>query len=236
MRVAILSYCGTVGKTTMAAHFLAPRMPRARFFAVETINETASGLGLEVEKMKGDKFGKLFRELMVEDDAIVDVGASNVEDFIGEMTKFDEAHGEFDFFVIPVTPGAKEAKETLKTVDALAGVGVPAEKIRILFNRVDSDVAEEFAPIFGYARATKNFTANPAAAVHETDIFDSLSKRQLTIKALLDDPRDYRAELRALGKEGDPKKAALFSDMHVMKSQAKPVNRELDGVFDVLFK
>ena len=42
---------------------------------METINETAGDLGLDIQKMKGDKFGKLYKELMAEN-AIIDVGAS----------------------------------------------------------------------------------------------------------------------------------------------------------------
>ncbi len=45
MKVAVLNYTGTVGKTTIAAHLLSPRMNNAPIFAIETINETAEGLG-----------------------------------------------------------------------------------------------------------------------------------------------------------------------------------------------
>lgn len=236
MRVVILSYCGKQGKTTIGAQFIAPRIPGARYFAVETINETASSLGIEVERVSGEQFGKLARQLMREDAFVVDVGASNVEDFIAEMMKFEDSHEEFDYFVIPVKPGSVEAKETLKTIEALVGVGVPKEKIRVLFNAVHADVAEEFPAILGYARSTKSCTVNPQAFIPETDLFDTLAKRKMTMQALLDDPRDFRAELRALGKGADEKQAALLSDMHMMKSQAKPLKRHFDATFDALFK
>ena len=45
MKVAILNYTGTVGKKTAAAHLLSPRMNNAPIFAIESINETAEGLG-----------------------------------------------------------------------------------------------------------------------------------------------------------------------------------------------
>lgn len=82
MKITILNYTGTVGKTTIAAHPpLSPRMGNAPIFAVESINETAAGLGVDVEQIKGDKFRELFRKLFALDDAIIDVGASNIEDF-----------------------------------------------------------------------------------------------------------------------------------------------------------
>uniref|UniRef100_A0A1A9VZG1 Uncharacterized protein n=1 Tax=Glossina brevipalpis TaxID=37001 RepID=A0A1A9VZG1_9MUSC len=59
MKVAILNYTGTVGKTTIAAHLLSPRMNNAPIFSIKSINETAEGLGIDVEKMNGSKFREL---------------------------------------------------------------------------------------------------------------------------------------------------------------------------------
>ena len=111
MRIAVVNYCGTVGKTTVASHLLAPRLKGAEIFAVETVNDTAADLGLEVEKLKGSKFGDLFKVLLVRDSAIIDVGASNAEEFIGRMGRFDGSHLEIDYFVLPVTPGTRAARD-----------------------------------------------------------------------------------------------------------------------------
>lgn len=236
MKVAVLNYCGTVGKTTIAAHVLAPRMKDARIYAVETINETAGDLGLDIEKMKGDRFGKLYKQLLMADDAIIDVGASNVEEFIDRMIKFEESHTEFDYFLIPVTSGGKEQKETLKTIQALAGVGVEASKIRVVFNRVDTDVIDEFAPIIGYAKTTKACIANPAAAIYENEVFDLLSAKKTTIAAVVTDETDYKALLKGLDRETDKKKASHYADMHAVKGLARGVNRQLDAVFTAIFQ
>ena len=50
MKVVVLNYTGTVGKTTIAVQLLSPRMNNAQIIAVKTINETAAGLGMEVEQ------------------------------------------------------------------------------------------------------------------------------------------------------------------------------------------
>ena len=141
MKVAVLNYTGTVGKTTIAAHLLSPRMNNAPIFAIETINETAEGLGVDVEKIRGEKFRDLFKKLMMLDDAIIDVGASNVEAFLDGMVKFEDSHLEFDCFIVPVTAGSKEQKETISIIATLADFGIPADKIRVVFNRVEADVA-----------------------------------------------------------------------------------------------
>jgi len=61
MKVAVLNYSGSVGKTIVASHLLAPRMNHALIFAVETTNETAADLGLNIDQLRGEQFGKLFR-------------------------------------------------------------------------------------------------------------------------------------------------------------------------------
>jgi hypothetical protein len=234
-KVAVLNYTGTVGKTTIAAHLLSPRMNDAPVFAIETVNETAEGLGLDVEKIRGEKFRDLFKKLLTLDDAIIDVGASNVEAFLDGMVKFEDSHLEFDVFLIPVTSGTKEQKESISMIATLSDCGIPADKIRVLFNRVEGDVAEEFGPLLNYVKKEKNAIANPDAAIFENELFDLLSVKKLSIGGVLSDDTDYKAKLRELGPEGDAKLKAHYSDLHVIKALAKSVNRNLDTVFSALF-
>src|SRR3546814_5927595 len=99
MKVAVLNYTGSVGKTVAASHLLAPRMNGAQIFAVESTNETGADLGLNVDQLRGEHFGRLFRELLTREDAIVDVGASNIEDFLTHMMRYEGAHEEMNYFV-----------------------------------------------------------------------------------------------------------------------------------------
>jgi MinD-like ATPase involved in chromosome partitioning or flagellar assembly len=236
MRIAVVNFCGTVGKTTVASHLLAPRLRGAEIFAVETVNETAADLGLEVSKLKGSKFGDLFKVLLVNNSAIVDVGASNAEEFIGRMGKFDGSHLEIDYFVIPVTPGTKEQLETIKTIKALTLVGVPAERIRVLFNRVQDEVADEFKAIIGFAKQTHSCVANADAAIHENEVFNLLTEKRMTIAAVMEDETDYKALIRTLDKEKDAKKIQHAADMHAIKSLARAVKYQLDTTYENLFK
>jgi len=233
MKVAILNYTGTVGKTTVAAHLLSPRMNGATIFAIESINETAAGLGIDVEKLNGDKFRELFKKIMLEDDAIVDIGASNIEDFMNNMIKFDDSHEEFDYFVVPVTSGTKEQKETIQMLDALASIGIPAEKVKIIFNRVDVDVDDEFPFIIARHKKEKSFSLNKECAIYENEIFDALSIKGLTVDALLADDTDYKALLK--NKEASAKDRNMWADMFGLKSLAKGVKRNLDDVYANLF-
>jgi hypothetical protein len=235
MRVTVINYCGTVGKTTVASHLLAPRITNAEIYAVETVNGTAADLGLEVEQMRAERFGDLYKRLMVAEHAIVDVGASNAEEFIERLIKFDGSHLEFDYFVVPVTSGAKEQKETIKTLQALAGVGATRDRIRVLFNRVANDVSAEFPAVLGFAKHSGSFIANPEAAIHENEVFDLLTTKRMTIASALSDRTDYRALLRTGHREMEPSRVSHCADMHVIQALARGVSHQLDGAFRALF-
>ena len=107
MKVAVLNFSGNVGKTTISGQLLKPRMGDAPIYSIESINAGADSDGLKVEKMKGKKFGTLIDELMLIDSAVVDVGASNVEDFLKLMQQHSGSHEDFDYFVIPLVKEKK---------------------------------------------------------------------------------------------------------------------------------
>jgi hypothetical protein len=204
-------------------------------FAVESINETAAGLGVDVEQIKGDKFRELFRKLFSLDDAIIDVGASNIEAFLDGMVKFDESHLEFDYFVIPLTSGTKEQKETNLDDRDTFRLRHSCRKIRLVFNRVDSDVADEFSHVVNYVKKEKNATANTDAAIFESELFDALGVKKMTVEALLKDETDYKALLKS-NPEASAKEKNAWGDMHGLKALSRSVNRNLDSVFSTLFK
>lgn len=234
MKIAIMSYTGTVGKTTIATHLLSPRIKGAPIIAVESINETSAGMGIAVEKIKGDRFRELFQKLVVTEDVIIDVGASNVEDFLDGMFKFEESHVEFDYFAIPVTSGTKEQRETISIIGMLAGLGVPAIKIRLLFNRVETSVEDEFQVLLNYVSKSGDATVNIKAAIFENELFDILAIKKLSIEKLLSDPKDYKSLLRD-NKDADEKKRNHWAEMFGLKALAKSVNRNLDTCYAELF-
>lgn len=234
MKIAILNYTGTIGKTTMAAHLFSPRMNNASVYAIESINETAEGLGIDVEKMNGDKFRGLFKKIMLEDDAIIDIGASNIEDFMNNMTKYEDSHEEIDIFIVPVTSGVKEQKETISMLNALSDTGIPPEKIKVVFNRVDSDVESEFELIFKWHNTSNIFTLNKKCAIFENELFDALSIKGLTVSAILADETDYKSLLKN-NPDASDKERNQWADMFTLKLLAKSVKKNLDTVYNNLF-
>lgn len=234
MKVAVLNFSGNVGKTTVAAHLLKPRMGDAPVFSVESLNLDASADGIEVEKLRAKKFGDLQAQLMRLDSAIIDVGASNVEEFLKLMQQYDGSHEEFDFFVVPVVKEKKQQADTVNTIRALAAIGIPRAKIRMLFNKVEVDdtVPDEFAPLFGLAEVEKSFTLNPAAVVYSNEVFEKLKAVGKSLGDITSDPVDYRARLREVTDEDDKEHCV---QMVALKRLAVTANKNLDDAYKAVF-
>lgn len=231
MKVAVINFSGNVGKSTVARHLLAPRLNNAEVIPVESINSD----GTDETAIRGKQFGELQEYLQTLDDAVIDIGASNVEDFVKLMKQYKGSHEDFDFFVVPTVPATKQQRDTISTVEALANLGVPAKKIRLLFNMVDLDESPEriFSGLFEYQRESKSFTLKPEAVIHVNDIYGKLKGSKTGIREILADETDYKERIKT-AKDADEK--LHFAQMLSIKRLAAGVSEELDAVFKALFK
>lgn len=237
MKIAVLNLIGNIGKTTVSSSLLSPRMPEAKFFSVETTNSGAEANGIDVEKLKGKQFGDLLDQLLRIDSAIVDVGASNADDFLKHLQKFGDSHEEFDYFVIPITSDSRAQEESLKTVDILRLLGVDKKRIRTVFNRVEvddfDDVPSIFAPVFQHSSENKSCIVNHNATIFDNEVFGMLRDNELSMQDIISDDTDYRA-LRKEAKTPEELDSAIA--MIKIKSLTKTANKNLDDVYKVLFK
>ncbi|MFN5350627.1 MAG: StbB family protein [Polaromonas sp.] len=231
MKIAVINFSGNVGKSTVARHLLAPRLKNAQVIAVESINSDGS----QDEAIRGKQFGELLEALALMDDAVVDIGASNVEDFVNLMKQYRGSHEDFDFYVVPTVSKAKQQRDTISTIDALAEIGIPAKKIRLVFNMVELDETPErvFSGLFEYHASAKNFTLKPEAVIHINDIYGKLKGTENGIADILNDPADLKEQLKA-AKDSDEK--LRISRLIGVKRLAAGVTEELDAVFKVLLK
>ena len=67
MKLAVINFSGNVGKSTIARHLLAPRLPSARVIAIESINADEG----QAQSMRGFQFGELQEYLQSVDDVVV---------------------------------------------------------------------------------------------------------------------------------------------------------------------
>lgn len=231
MKIAVINFSGNVGKSTVAKHLLKPRLGDCDVIAVESINSDDN----DSEQVRGKQFGDVLEAMALMDNVVVDIGASNVEELIQQMKQYRGSHEDFDFFVVPTTSKKKQQRDTVSTIDALSEIGVPAKKIRLLFNMVELDEVPErvFSGLFELHESDKSFTLNPKAVMHVNDIYGKLSSADQTINGILGDPADLKEQLKAAT---DSDEKLRLSRLIGIKRLAAGVKDELDIVFKALVK
>jgi len=235
MKVAVINFSGNVGKSTISAHLLHPYMGNCHIFSIESLNTDTSADGMEVERIRGKKFGELQEQLLVMDTAIIDVGASNVDDFLKMMAKYHGSHEDFDYFLIPVVKEKKQQADTINTIRSLAAMGIPAKKIRLVFNKLEVDdvVEEEFSAIFGLNHLEHSFTLIPQAVIYYNEVFEKVKIIGKSISAILADTTNYRQKLR---ETDDAEEREHCVKMIAIKRLAISAQHNLNDVFAALFK
>ncbi|MES3022799.1 MAG: StbB family protein [Pseudomonadota bacterium] len=209
MKICVLNLSGNVGKTTLTAHLLGAFRPLAKIISVESINNTDSTNidSLDVEEFDAKRFRDIYREVMIADDLIVDVGASNVAVFMEELIKYRSAAGEFDLIVIPTVPADKQQKDTIATIEWLSKLGIDGKKIRVVFNQYSGaeSIDRTYAHVMGYALEVGKNKAQwmPAPMVSANDVFELIKSTRLTMGELANDKTDWRASRIAAKAAGD---------------------------------
>lgn len=233
MKLVVINFSGNVGKTTVVAHLLKPRMADAQIFSVESLNLDASASGVVVERLRGRKFGSLASQVMLLDSAIVDVGASNVDEFLKLMNQYHGSQDDFDYFIVPVVREKKQQVDTVNTITALSKLGVTSDRIRVVFNKVDpeDDLEDEFDQIFDLERQRQSFRLRRDAVIYSNEVFDKLQAAGMSLPDIVSDETDYRAKLRE-AKDSQYKEYCLR--MVALKRLAVSANRNLDEAFEAL--
>jgi len=237
MKLVVINFSGNVGKSTVAAHLLKPHMPGAGLFSVETLNDDAATDGVDVETYKGKKYRELQEEIFLLDDAIVDVGASNVEDFTNMMSQYHESHKQFDCYVVPTVKEKKQTIDTIRTIKALSAMGIPKQKIRVVMNKVevDDDIHDEFGSLFGLASVDKSFVINDKCVIYNNEAFDQCKDLGVPLVDMVNDKNDYRELAKAAKAEGKTEEAERLVKMALLKMIAVTAQKNLDQVFKALF-
>jgi MinD-like ATPase involved in chromosome partitioning or flagellar assembly len=211
MKTCVLNLSGNVGKSTLAVHLLAAFAPASKIISVESIN--ASNVNdvetLDVEELSASRFKEIFREIMLNDEVIVDVGASNVAAFMTEMTRFKSAVGEFDLVLVPTVPADKQQRDTIATIDWLHKLGIDGQKVRVLFNQYPTEDLEPielvYAQIAGYGATDGKGKAvfEPHAVVTLNEVYELAKSSKKTIMELAQDGTDWKAARGEAKRAGD---------------------------------
>jgi len=231
MKIAVTNFSGNVGKTTISRHLLAPRVAGASVISVETINSD----GAETTVVRARQFGQLIESLAALDSAVVDIGSSSAEDFVQRMRDYRGSHEDFDLYVVPTVPALKQQHDTITTIGALAEMGVPARKIRVLFNMLEptDDPATTFAAVLRYYASKKAFTLRESALLLVNEVFGRINGTAQTLAGIVNDPTDLKAQLKAARDDAD---RLRISRQISVRRLATGVIEELDSAFRALVK
>ncbi len=238
MKVVVMNFSGNVGKSTIAAHLLKPRMNDAKIFSIETLNDDSSREGVDVETYKGRQFNALMEEIILEKDCIIDVGASNAEDFCQLMRQHKGSSKKFDYFVVPTVGEKKQIYDTIKTIDSLSEMGIPRKRIKVIFNKLEPDdsVEQEFPMIFAIASQKKHFTVDPDWVLIHNEAFENCKELGVPLATVLADKTDYQAQGLAAKEAGNEAEARRFIKLCLLKMTATSAAENMDQVFEAMFR
>ncbi len=230
MKLCVINFSGNVGKSTIAKHLLAPRLGKCSIIAVESIN-TDEG---NDDSIRGRRFRALSESLNAVDATVVDVGASNVEDFLSGMLQHRGSHEDFDAFVLPVTPPTKQQRDTISTIETLAQMGVEPQRIRVVLNLVEhgDEPRDIFGSLFAWQEKKERFVA-VRAIIRTNELFGLLRGSERSIADLVADDTDYRTAIRATSDSGEKLR---LSRMLAMRRLALGVQEDLDTAWDALWE
>ena len=229
MKVAVINFSGNVGKTTIARHLLAPRIAGAEVIAIESINADDG----QASALRGSQFGELQEYLQTVDNVVVDVGASNVEELLSLMRKYRGSHEDFDYFVIPTVPALKQQQDTIATLAELARIGIPASKLRIVFNQVedDADLHQTFEPVLSFVRTHPVARASIQCRLGANEVFERAKGIDTSLADLAVDATDYKG---AIANAKDTAEKVALARKLATARLASGVVPELDDCFAAL--
>lgn len=229
MKLAVINFSGNVGKSTVARHLLAPRIPGSALIAVESSNDSG---GIK-KTIRGREFALLQEYLQTTSDVVVDVGASNVEDFLAMMSRYKGSHADFDGYVVPTVPARKQQQDTAATLSELARMGVPAQRVRLVFNQLEHNdpIEEVFETLLAYCASTRVAQPRLAACLRLNDVYSRVRFSDKSLIELANDAVDYRAQIAKAGSTAEKLALAHHLGTHRLALGVVP---ELDACFAAL--
>jgi len=231
LKIAIINNSGNVGKSTVCDILLKPRIPDLEVIKIETINYDNS----DDVKISAKDIQEVFEKMDSVDKAIIDIGSSNIETFMKNMTKLEGSHEDIDFFIIPTTPIQKQQVDTIVTVQSLLDIGVDISQIKIIFNFFDNSksIEKQYIQIFESElfQMLNLKDHNKIFTISENEVFDLAAQMEISFQDVLEDQRDFKNLIR---NSKDIEERKILSLKRLTSRLAVGFNKELDLTFEKL--
>ena len=198
---------------------LYPLLPEEKaLYEIEKFNKGSEkflGKNVNYKLIEPDKLGDLVPELLMTENAVIDVGASSADEFL----KLGKEHDVFDFADMVVVPTVLEAKQIADTSEVVKKLEemTSSDKIFIVLNRVsdelDNDEAIEDNEHYNTLKSSLAGTDveyDPEYRLKNYDVVDKINKMELSIADVLADKTDYMKEIEKIkNDENMPKEEKL---------------------------
>ena len=228
LKLAVVNNSGNVGKSTICHTMLKPRLEESEIIKVETINTD----GTNDTKLSAKQFDEIIKRIDDSECTIIDVGSSNIEQFIVQMNEYQGSHDLIDYFIIPVVREAKQQTDSIQTIQTLIAMGVEPDRFKVIFNFAEKDISiEKQYAIFLANDECKKIAGKNYSVVYENNIFNILNKTELTYDEVYNDDRDFRTLIRnAESREARQE----LSNLRTVKMLMNGFNSDLDIAFSNL--
>ncbi len=227
----------------MAREVLYPLLPEEKaLYEIEKFNKGSEkflGKNVNYKLIEPDKLGDLVPELLMTENAVIDVGASSADEFL----KLGKEHDVFDFADMVVVPTVLEAKQIADTSEVVKKLEemTSSDKIFIVLNRVSDELVNDEAiednEHYNTLKSSligSNVECDSEYRLKNYNVVDKISKMKLSIAEVLADQTDYMKEIEKIkNDENMPKDEKLKSvkelyDKHLMQKRAKEMKKDFE--------
>ncbi|OQX75564.1 MAG: hypothetical protein B6D54_05625 [Epsilonproteobacteria bacterium 4484_65] len=238
MKILMMHNSGNVGKSLVTREVFYQNFEgeNKMVLEIESRNASSSNFNMNVVRIDFDKptaLQDLTQYGIIYDDYILDVGSSEIKDFLAAIDKTREILDEFDLIVVPTIKDQKIIPDTKKTMMVIRLLGFE-HKMQVLFNRVTnpSTIEEDFESLFSWAKKEK-FALNPNLYLaNYTESTNDLIRQKLLSSEVLQDETDYRAMAIKYHQEGDAEKSRKASNMLLTQRIAKSLNTDARVLYE----
>lgn len=238
-RILIINSSGNSGKTSTGRGFILTRLGNVNYYRVCN-NSTHRKNETTVTPKQIDK---IHMHLMESMSAIVEVEISAYEEFMYQMSQIHRCYDDYDFILVPVINSSPYLiNNSIRTIEYLNEIGVPSQKIRILFNR-ESEDNKIFKPLLENLEKL-GIEYNLDAKIQSHKYYEELENIELKYRNInndsLQDDTEYldilkiRANKYGLSPDEKNKFEYLKKSVHTQRLVLASKDYE-NRVFDMLF-
>ncbi len=241
-KILVAHTAGTVGKSTMVASLLYPRLsPSPKVISVESLGRDSSRYGVPRDVRYATNFPDIMTcVISAESHVIVDVGVSEFGEFLEGLHNYPGSISDYDVVLVIANPNERLQLDTIDTIEMLAEVGMQPHQLRVLFNKTPRrtlrrggvEFAAHFRALLAYQNERPEYQIDPSACVLEAPVYTELAAHALSIQDVLDDPTDYLELVNEAVATNKPDNEILhFTRMVGLKRAAQSVRANLDEAF-----